>query len=107
MRYTEDASYIVFRQIDLRGIGELVFKASSANIDGNLELRLGSPTGKLVSSVFIDPDASWREYTASVEAVNEPHDLYFVFKVVKGGISIWNTFDLSTIEFRRRAGTNP
>jgi len=54
---------------------------------GNIEFRLGSPTGTLISTVNVTGTAGWNTYqpfNASVSGASGVHDLYLVFKGVSG-----------------------
>ncbi len=82
-------SYISFKSIDLTGVDEIVLgylrDGSGRSTDGVVELRIGSPTGELLSKL-----------TTDVLANDQPHlkvdktgkfDLYFVFKCCLVGAS--------------------
>jgi cytochrome c len=73
-----DQGYASFNQIDLTGIKNIqvsAFVLAGQTVGGKLELHLGSPTGKLVSSVDIQKIGQ-ATMPVSVKGVN---DLYFVF----------------------------
>jgi cytochrome c len=73
-----DQGYAAFNQIDLTGIKNIqisAFVLAGQTAGGKLELRLGSPTGKLAGSVDIQK-AGQVTMPVSVSGVN---DLYFVF----------------------------
>jgi hypothetical protein len=66
-----------------------------------MELRLGSPEGKLVSSQFINISEKGGDVPATLTPTDGVHDLYFVLRSQNRDISIWTTFDVATIEFRK------
>ncbi len=73
----------------------------SCTKDGTMEVRLGSPEGKLVNSQFINVNEKGQEVTAALTPTDGVHDLYFVLRSQNKDISIWTTFDVATIEFRK------
>jgi cytochrome c len=75
---TADKGYANFGMIDLTGIKNIqvsAFVLAGQTVGGKLELHLGSPTGKLVSSVDIQK-VGQATLPVSVTGIN---DLYFVF----------------------------
>jgi cytochrome c len=73
-----DQGYAAFNQIDLTGIKNIqisAFVLAGQTAGGKLEMRLGSPTGKVAGSVDIQK-AGQVTMPVSVSGVN---DLYFVF----------------------------
>ncbi|MBF9252296.1 ThuA domain-containing protein [Pontibacter sp. 172403-2] len=85
----KDGSYISFKNIDLTGIKEIAFQVMSRDNDGTIEVRAGSPNGKLVGTANINPgldEQGWK--TVTVPVITRPkgvNELFFVFrnKVVK------------------------
>ena len=75
-------SYLLFRQIDLSGIGSMTVKLASLNRTGTIALHLDLPTGPVVSVLSFQPTDSWlnwTEYTAPVRPTMSLHNLYVVF----------------------------
>jgi cytochrome c len=73
-----DQGYAAFNQIDLSGIKNIKVSAgvmAGVTVGGKLELRLGSPTGKLAGSIDIQNSGQF----AMPVSVNGVNDLYFVF----------------------------
>jgi len=72
--------------------------AASARNGGTIEVRVGSPTGQLISSVSIPSTGSWNifnNYTGTI--ANSPtgtHDLYFIFKGGSGFLLDIETFKI-------------
>ncbi|WP_161888884.1 ThuA domain-containing protein [Pontibacter russatus] len=83
----KDGSYIGFRNIDLTGIKQLTFNLASGKAGGTIEVRVGSPTGKMVSTATVTPATgnsggrSLRTVSAPVQAApGGPNELFFVFR---------------------------
>ncbi len=76
-------SYVMFHQLDLRGIQQLKYRVQSQGPGGTIELRLDGPQGPLVSSLTVpaggSSQAEWKEMVTSVKPTQGFHDLYFVF----------------------------
>ncbi len=74
-------SYIGFKQIDLTGINSVTVSAlsrSEQDAGGKLEVRLGSPTGKVIGSAEVK-DNNTSPVTVTLENTGTIQDLYFVF----------------------------
>lgn len=83
----KDGSYISFRNIDLTGIKQLTFNLASGTDGGTIEVRVGSPTGKLVSTAKVNAsadDSGWRTLrtvSAPVQGnLGGTNELFFVFR---------------------------
>ncbi|QHW00428.1 ThuA domain-containing protein [Spirosoma endbachense] len=86
---SKSGSYIVLRQIDLHAISELRLRAMAPKaqintIGGKVELRLDSPTGKLIGeSQILEAGASLTQLHVPVQLPDRsdqaPHDAYVVF----------------------------
>jgi len=68
------------------GTGAASFEArvASATNGGNIEIRLDSPTGKLVGTCTVTGTGGWQTWTTKscpVSGAEGVHDLYFVFRV--------------------------
>lgn len=88
----KDGSYISFKNIDLTGVEQLVFRVASGTEGGTIEVRVGSPNGKLIGSTNVNPgitNSDWKNWkTVSAPVLDNPgglNELFFVFrnKVVK------------------------
>jgi cytochrome c len=53
VRFTENGSWLLFKNIDLTNIGTVLFFVDPSGIGGKLALRLGSPTGQEIGTVSI------------------------------------------------------
>lgn len=79
-------SFVRFNNIDLTHVKELRYRVQQRGIGGNVEVRLDSKDGKLVSNLKIprgdvrDLKEGWKEVRAGLlEDLSGVHDLYFVF----------------------------
>lgn len=83
-------SYLGLNKIDLTGIKQIEFEASaipgaSSTSGGVIEIRIGSPTGKLIGqtpNILLVKEKYRKDITrakAAVDKVNGVHDIYFVF----------------------------
>jgi len=75
-------SYFVLKNIDLKGINQLTYRYSSANMNGTAEVHVDSPTGNVISTLNFTPTGKRSDYAELSTAINDPgakHDLYFVF----------------------------
>ncbi|MCC9166986.1 ThuA domain-containing protein [Pontibacter harenae] len=78
----KDGSYIAFQNIDLSGIEQLTFNLAAGR-GGTIEIRSGSPTGKVVGSATVTPSEdgnSWRTVSTNITGGAGMQDLYFVFR---------------------------
>jgi cytochrome c len=77
-----DQSYFAIKGIDLTGINGVTYRYGAKDQGATLEVRTGSPTGKVISTVAYTTTADWRTF-ANVRAPIQPtagkQDLYFVF----------------------------
>lgn len=81
--YIENGDYIKVKGVNF-GSGAASFEArvSSATNGGNIEIRLDSPTGKLVGTCAVTGTGGWQTWvtkTCAVSGATGTHDLYFKF----------------------------
>ena len=80
----QDGSYIAFRNIDLTGVASIRFGATTRESGSYIEVRAGSPGGKLLGKADVTMIENFREgikvSTTSIEETREQGDLYFVFR---------------------------
>ncbi|TFV94271.1 PKD domain-containing protein [Algoriphagus kandeliae] len=103
IRYTEKDSWIALDQVDLSGIKQLQLWVNPAGIKGVLEIRTGSSDGPILGKTGELQQGAQSGYfpvTVNLQESNEIQDLYFVLRT-DSGISIWNTFNLDRILFKR------
>lgn len=90
----ENGDYIKVKGVDF-GTGATAFKArvASANSGGNIELRLDSPTGKLVGTCSVAGTGGWQTWTdktCTVSGATGIHDLYLKFTGGSGSLLNFN-----------------
>lgn len=81
----DDEDYIKVRSVDFGSVGAESFTAcvSSVKNGGMIELRLGSPDGKLIGVLNVPNTGgydNWKLCSTSIENTQGVHDLFFVFK---------------------------
>ncbi|RCX14834.1 dockerin type I repeat protein [Anaerobacterium chartisolvens] len=79
----ENGDYIKVKGVDF-GSGATSFDArvSSATSGGNIELRLDSPTGKLIGTCAVSGTGGWQTWatkSCNISGVSGVHDLYLKF----------------------------
>ena len=92
----KDGSFIGFGDIDLTGISKLEFNvAAMPSRGGNIEVRAGSPTGKLISTARVTTATEataggggrkgpqWQTVSAPITDFTGPTDLFLVFHNVQ------------------------
>jgi arabinoxylan arabinofuranohydrolase len=80
----DSADYIKIRQVDFGNQGVRQFLASVAcgSQGGQLDVRLGSPYGRLLSRIQVEHTGDWQTWktlSAMARSVTGVHDLYLVF----------------------------
>lgn len=94
-------SYILLKNIDLTGIKKLTYEYASLDKNGEIEVRIDSYGGPVISRIPYQATGSWntkRLLTADLTTPNTgKHDLYFV--VVKRDKPNEDIISLSTIQF--------
>jgi cytochrome c len=114
VRFTENGSWLLFRNIDLTNIGTVLFFVDPSGIGGKLTLHLGSPSGGEIGSVSIpqlkrtqkagadQKNNHWTTVQMKTTPQAGNHDLYIVYSDPKDAKSdIWTSLFLDWIEFRR------
>jgi cytochrome c len=98
----------MLRDIDLNQIKRITLEIDPTNTGGKLELRAGSPDGKLLAVTKNltktdrpkGSDGGWFTVEMPIEQTDLMGDIYLVFKAEQE-ISIWNTFQLNSLKFNR------
>ncbi len=91
--FIDNGDYIVLSGIDLHNINGIGYRIASAGPGGKIEVRVGSPTGLLLSTALVEPTGGWQVYrdvTAPIDNPGGKIDLYFVFKAVSGSNGLFN-----------------
>ncbi len=74
-------SYVLFRNIDLTNISKFAYKYASKDYDGEIEVRLDSQAGPVISSVAYSTTGSWDKTGEVTGVLSKPvrgkHDVYF------------------------------
>ncbi|MBF9252708.1 ThuA domain-containing protein [Pontibacter sp. 172403-2] len=111
-----NGSYMAFNNIDLTGIEQIAFtavasKAQMNTAGGRIEVRLGSPTGKLIgTSPMIEPVAEASQASlpspvvAKLSGGTGMQDVYFVFKNDKT-LAGQSLFAVINLEFQNGKAT--
>ena len=89
----KDGSFIGFKDIDLTGIGRLEFNVAAFPArGGRIEVRMRSPTGKVIGTASVTPVAQasttgtarrgpqWQTVSAPLAATAGMSDVFFVFR---------------------------
>ncbi|MDP4183271.1 MAG: glycoside hydrolase family 43 protein, partial [Bacillota bacterium] len=79
----ENGDYIKVKGVDFSsGATSFDARVSSANSGGNIEIRLDSPTGKVVGTCAVSGTGGWQNWvtkSCTVSGATGIHDLYFKF----------------------------
>ncbi len=76
-------SYFVLRNIDLKGVKQLMYQYASLNRDGAIEVHTGSANGPLISTVNFTATGDWKKFALVNALIKDPggkNDLYFVVR---------------------------
>jgi cytochrome c len=97
---------IVFRNIDLTGIAQVVYALNPNTSSGHLEFRLDAPEGKLLGATEVISKESklpksgrWLQASAKLTPSTGLHDVYVVFNKASS-VSIWNAFYMNSVHFQ-------
>ena len=93
----DNGSYIVFEGRNLVNITDVKYKVAASSAGGNIELRVGSPTGTILATTAVPSTGgpnNWQVVQSSLTDPGGKNDLYFVFTGAGA-----NIFDLNYVEF--------
>ncbi|HEY8463108.1 MAG TPA: carbohydrate-binding protein [Bacillota bacterium] len=98
--YIENGDWILVKGVDF-GSGATSFEArvASATNGGNIELRLGSPTGKLIGTCAVSGTGGWQSWvtkSCNVSGATGVQDLYFKFTGGSGYLFSFNSWKFSS-----------
>ena len=98
----ENGDYIKVKGVNFGTSGATAFDArvASANSGGNIELRLDSPTGKLVGTCAVKGTGGWQTWvdaTCTVSGATGIHDLYLKFTGGSGFLFNINWWKFTTV----------
>ena len=104
--FIDNGDYIMVKGVDF-GTGAKSFEArvASATSGGNIEIRLDSPTGKLVGTCAVAGTGAWQTYTTkscTISGATGTHDLYFKFTGGSGSL-----FNINWWKFTSESGSVP
>ncbi|MET8882292.1 PQQ-dependent sugar dehydrogenase [Streptomyces rubiginosohelvolus] len=98
--YTDDGDWVSFAPYVLSNATSITARVASGGAGGTLEVRAGSPTGTLLSSLPVAPTGGWENYVDVTADVNNAPagstELFFVFTGPTGQGSL---FDLDAFTF--------
>ncbi|MEU8628887.1 PQQ-dependent sugar dehydrogenase [Streptomyces sp. NPDC048669] len=98
--FTDDGDWISFEPYVLANATGVSARVSSAGPGGTLEVRAGSPTGTLLSTLTVPPTGDWETFTdVSADVSNAPSGSTGLFLVFKGPTGQGNLFDLDAFTF--------
>ncbi len=108
VKFTAKDAWIKFEQLDLTGIASLELALNPGNAKGKLEVRVGSTNGKLIGETKSlskadrpsNSEGGYFPIDVKLDSTKDFQDLYLVF-VPEGEVSIWNTFNLNTVKFKK------
>jgi len=94
-------AFILLKNIDLTGIRKFTYEYASQNRDGEIDLRLDSQAGPVISSTPYKATGSWDKaaiiQSETIEPLSGKHNLYFV--VVKRNKPNDDIINLKSIQF--------
>ncbi|MFI7323740.1 PQQ-dependent sugar dehydrogenase [Streptomyces rubiginosohelvolus] len=98
--YTDNGDWVSFEPYVLSNATSITARVASGGAGGTLEVRAGSPTGTLLSSLPVAPTGGWENYVDVTADVNNAPagstELFFVFTGPTGQGSL---FDLDAFTF--------
>ncbi|MFB7966226.1 PQQ-dependent sugar dehydrogenase [Streptomyces rubiginosohelvolus] len=98
--YTDDGDWVSFTPYVLSNATSITARVASGGAGGTLEVRAGSPTGTLFSSLPVAPTGGWENFVDVTADVNNAPagstELFFVFTGPTGQGSL---FDLDAFTF--------
>ncbi|MDJ1640933.1 PQQ-dependent sugar dehydrogenase [Streptomyces pakalii] len=98
--YTDNGDWVSFTPYVLSNATSITARVASGGAGGTLEVRAGSPTGTLLSSLPVAPTGGWETYVDVTADVNNAPagstELFFVFTGPTGQGSL---FDLDAFTF--------
>ncbi|MCR5111847.1 MAG: carbohydrate-binding protein [Ruminococcus sp.] len=82
--YIENGDYIGFKNVDFgSGSESISFRLGSNGTDASIEVRLGSPDGKLIGTMPVKSTGGWQKWstqTCTIDTTSGKNDVYFIFK---------------------------
>jgi cytochrome c len=99
--FIDHGDHISFAGINLNGTKAIAARTASGGTGGLIEVRAGSPEGKMVATITVLPTGDWQKWSTTESApVTDPggiNELFFVFKSKSG--SGGGLFNLNWLHF--------
>ncbi|KAA5542885.1 PQQ-dependent sugar dehydrogenase [Adhaeribacter rhizoryzae] len=79
----QNGSYLGLNKIDLTAISKLTFRGGARQAGSRIEIRQGSPDGKLLATAAVPvtpKEEDMQTFSANIANPGEPQDLYLVFR---------------------------
>ncbi len=90
----ENGDYIKVKGVDFgKGAASFEARVASGSEGGNIEIRLGSPTGKLAGTCVVPGTGGWQDWktvTCTVDGIEGVHDVFYVFTGGQGLLMNFN-----------------
>ena len=101
VQFTENESFVGFKQLDLSDIRSLSVDIVGAKVASKLMIHLDSPSGPVVGFVEINKSDSPQNYPLTLKNTEGIKNVYLVFHKTKDNLTIWNGPLLSQIKFSK------
>ncbi|WP_115869532.1 carbohydrate-binding protein [Marinoscillum furvescens] len=104
--YIHDGDWAMYSNVNLTCATNVDIRASSKTSGGNVEVRLGSPTGTLIGTVAVTGTGNWGNYSifsAAISGASGVQDVYLVFTGGSGYLFNVDWFEFSDGSGARRA----
>lgn len=106
VKFTEDKSYLLFKDVDLNELMRVVLSVDPNRKSGWFELRFGAENGEIVAKTEVISNDSrpgnlrgrWFDVPMNIDQSSKRGDLYLVFQT-ETGVDIWGSFLLHTVRF--------
>lgn len=109
VKFTEDNSFIMFENIDLKDINKLVLSIDPNRKSGWIEVRSGGESGELLGKSEVlsndlrpkNHQGKWFDVEIALPQIENSDDLYLIFRT-DTGVDIWNSFLLNKVYFAKK-----
>jgi cytochrome c len=106
IKFTENRSFIGFKDIDLKHIEKIIFSIDPNKMSGWFEIRMDSPDGPIIGKTTVigmenkpqKAEGRWFEIAVPLDAQDQVSDLYVLFQT-ETGVDIWNSFLMNSLYF--------
>ncbi|QYA93969.1 PQQ-dependent sugar dehydrogenase [Streptomyces anulatus] len=98
--YTDNGDWVSFKPYVLSNATSITARVASGGAGGTLEVRAGSATGTLLSTLTIAPTGGWENFVnVTADVNNAPASTTELFFVFKGPTGQGSLFDLDAFTF--------